>query len=927
MNPIEALERLGQSVWLDTIDRELLTSGGLRRLIAEEGVLGVTTNPTIFEHALSHGTAYDAAVAALTAAGPGDAAALFESLAVEDVSAAADQLRPVYDRTGGADGFVSIEVAPTRAFDTAGTITEGRRLWSRVGRPNVMVKVPGTVEGLPAIEQLIADGVNVNITLLFSVDMYRRVIDAYLSGLERRVKAGEPLAALHSVASFFVSRVDTEVDRRLEAQAAAAKGPEERGRVEALLGRAAIANAKLAYEAFQASVATPRFQALRARGATVQRPLWASTSTKNPRYVDTIYVDGLIGPDTVNTMPLVTLRAFRDHGTAACTVDRGLDEARATLAELERRGISLRQVTDQLVVDGVRKFSDSYNSLLAALETKRDALLTRQPVRASRRLAAFDGEVTGLLSREGPERVRRLAARDPALWSTDPQARAEIAERLGWLESPQAMAAKAGELAAFADEVRRAGYTRVVLLGMGGSSLAPETFARTFGARAGYPTLTVLDSTDPAFIAEAERAAPLAKTFFLVSSKSGTTLETRDLFAWFWERTGGKGEQFAAITDPGTPLAAQARERKLRRLFENPPDIGGRYSALSYFGLVPAALIGVDVAALLARAARMAEACAVAADPGTNPGARLGAALAAGWSAGRDKVTIVTSPALAAFGPWAEQLLAESTGKLGKGLVPVVGEPLGPPPAYGNDRLFVAVNLAGAAGAKVTPDAAALAELETAGHPVVRLTLTDPLDLGAEFFRWEVATALAGAWMGINPFDQPNVAESKANTDRVLRQLVAGESPAAPPALDPAAPGGALAGLLASLKAGDYLAVLAYLRPSPEHDAALTAIRVAVRDARGVATTAAYGPRYLHSTGQLHKGGSPAGAFLEVEGDGGPALPVPGTDYAFGTLEQAQALGDLIALERKGRRVLRVRLGAGGLDALRGAVERALRGA
>ena len=376
MQRIQELERLGQSVWLDTIDRELLTSGGLRRLIADDGVRGVTTNPTIFEHAITHGAAYDAEIASLAAAQQ-DAAAMFESLEVADVRAAADQLRPVHDASGGADGFVSIEVAPTRAFDTAATVVEAHRLWERVDRPNVMVKVPGTVEGLPAIEQLIADGVNVNITLLFSVDLYRRVIDAYLGGLERRLKARQPLERLHSVASFFVSRVDNEVDKRLAERAAAAGDPAERRRLEALLGRAAVANAQLAYAAFQAAVAAPRWAALRARGATVQRPLWASTSTKNPKYSDTMYVDGLIGPDTVNTMPLVTLRAFADHGTPARTIDRGLDEARALLAEVERCGVSLGQVTDLLVVDGVKKFADSYHTLLAALEAKRDQLVAR----------------------------------------------------------------------------------------------------------------------------------------------------------------------------------------------------------------------------------------------------------------------------------------------------------------------------------------------------------------------------------------------------------------------------------------------------------------------------------------------------------------------------------------------------------------------
>jgi transaldolase/glucose-6-phosphate isomerase len=920
MRPIQILEKLGQSVWLDTIDRELLTSGGLQRLIEEEGVRGVTTNPTIFEQALKLGSAYDAEIASLADRAM-DTAALFEALEVADVTAAADQLRPVHDMSEGADGFVSIEVSPPRAYDTAGTLVEARRLWSRVGRPNVMVKVPGTVQGLPAIEQLTADGVNVNITLLFSVEMYQRVIEAYLSGLERRIAAQEPIDHVHSVASFFVSRVDTEVDKQLQARIAAPGDPAEQRRLEALLARAAVANAKLAYQAYLQAFYAPRFRALLAKGATVQRPLWASTGTKNPKYPDTMYVDQLIGPDTVNTMPLATLRAFAEHGRAERTLDRDVEGAQQVLADLEAAGISIRQVTDLLVVEGVKKFGDSYNTLLAALDAKRKQLVAARAPRPSARLRAFDADVDGLLAKDGAAFVRRLAARDSGLWTAEEQARAEIADRLGWLDLPEKMAPRVGELVAFADEVRAAGYVRVVLLGMGGSSLAPETFSGVFGTQPGFPSLNVLDSTDPAFIATEERAAPLEQTFFLVSSKSGTTLETSDLFAYFWARTGGRGAQFAAITDPGTPLAALAAERKLRRVFESPPDVGGRYSALSYFGLVPAALIGVDVGAVLERARGMARAC-LAKEPAGNPGAQLGAAFAAAFRAGRDKVTIVTSPEVASFAAWAEQLLAESTGKRGKGLVPVAGEPLGAPAAYGNDRLFVSLELDG------SRDHAArepLAALEAAGHPVVRLVLRGRLELGAEFHRWEVATALAGAWLQINPFDQPNVAESKTNTDRVLRQLVAGVAPTAPAAVGPGQLAEALKGWLGGIARGDYVAMLAYLRPSPEHDAALTAMRAAIRDALGVATTAAYGPRYLHSTGQLHKGGAPTGVFIALEGDGGPDLRVPGEDYAFGTLETAQALGDLIALERRGRRVLRVRLGAGGLVEVRQALEAALR--
>jgi transaldolase/glucose-6-phosphate isomerase len=916
MPPIQALEKLGQSVWLDTIDRDLLASGGLQRLI-EDGVRGVTTNPSIFEQAFAHGTDYDAAVESLALAGK-DARAIYETLAVEDVTRAADLLRPVHEMSEGGDGFVSIEVSPILAYDTEGTVAEARRLWARVDRPNLMVKVPGTPEGLPAIEQLIADGVNVNVTLLFSVDVYRRVVEAYLSGLERRVRARESLGTVHSVASFFVSRVDTEVDKRLVAQREA--GTVAAARLEGLLGRAAVANAKLAYQAYLEAFYAPRFRELLAKGAHVQRPLWASTSTKDPTYPDTLYVDGLVGPDTVNTMPLATLRAFEDHGSAVRTLDQDVEGARRVVEEIEGCGVGLRQVTDQLAIDGVKKFADAYHALLAALEVKRDTLVSRSPLRASRRLEAFGADVSALLAKQGADAVRRLQNRDAALWSDDRKAQQEIAARLGWLELPGSMAPQIGDLTSFAEDVRAAGYRRVVLLGMGGSSLAPEVFGRAVGARAGFPALTVLDTTDPSAIAAAEGAAPLAKTFFLVSSKSGTTLETSDLFAYFWKKTGGRAEQFAAITDPGTPLAALAREQRLRRLWENPPDIGGRYSALSFFGLVPAALLGVDLAALLERAARMARACA-ADDPGENPGARLGAALAAGWAAGRDKVTLVTAPGLAPFGAWAEQLLAESTGKRGKGLVPVAGEPLGVPTAYGKDRLFVSLELEGAQDPEVRQ---LLDALETAGHPVVRLSLRDLSDLGAEFYRWEVATALAGAWLGINPFDQPNVAESKANTDRVLQQLVAATSPSAPAPADPARLREAMAAWLAGIGPGDYVALLAYLEPGAAPDAELAGMRAAIRDALGTATTAGYGPRYLHSTGQLHKGGPATGAFLALESDGGPELPVPEEDYGFGMLKLAQELGDLIALERRGRRLLRVRLGAGGLAEVRAALAGAL---
>jgi glucose-6-phosphate isomerase len=403
----------------------------------------------------------------------------------------------------------------------------------------------------------------------------------------------------------------------------------------------------------------------------------------------------------------------------------------------------------------------------------------------------------------------------------------------------------------------------------------------------------VLDSTDPRAVRQAEQG-DLAKTLFIISSKSGTTQESDSFFRYFWERTGRRGTQFVAITDPGTPLERLAAERGFRRTFANPPDIGGRYSALSFFGLVPAALIGVDVAALLHRAHRMAEACAAAVPAPDNPGAWLGAILGEAALAGRNKATFVLSPGIASFGLWVEQLIAESTGKERKGILPVADEPLGAPDVYTADRVFVSMRLAaegdGAAAAR-------LVDLEAAGHPVVNLRLDDRYDLGQEFFRWEFATAVAGAVLGINPFDQPNVAESKANTKAVLARRDP-PSPAASPA--------ELERFLAGIHPGDYLAIMAYLPPTPENDRRLAAIRLGLRNRLKVATTLGYGPRFLHSTGQLHKGGPPIGHFLQITQPSPEDLAIPGEPFGFRELEAAQAEGDLRALRSRGRPAIRV---------------------
>src|SRR5712692_3828510 len=902
-NPLFELYEAGTSVWLDNMRRSYITSGELQRMIDEDAVVGMTSNPTIFEKAIGGSSDYDESIRKLVAAGvAGDD--LFLSLMVEDIQMAADVLKPIYDRTQRKDGYISIEVPPGLANDTQGTISMAHQLYERVGRPNIFVKIPATPEGLPAIEQCLADGVNINITLLFSVKVYEEVARAYLRALQRRLRAGQSIDVA-SVASFFVSRVDTAVDKLLEARIAASDGP-DRQRLQSLLGKAAVANAKLAYQSFERLFNRPEFEELRAHGARVQRCLWASTGTKNPNYSDVKYVEELIGPETVNTMPEQTLRAFKEHGEVRQSLEENVEGARETMRQLAEIGIDMDRVTKDLELDGVKLFADSIAKLKEEIEKKKDALQRGSVGHYAASLGGLRAAVEGRLRQLDAQAVlRRIQEKDASLWQSDPPAQAEIKERLGWLTVVDQMEERVPDLVRLRDQLYPEGFTDVVLMGMGGSSGAPEVFRTTFGTGRGGLDVHVLDTTDPAAIIALQESVNLKMTAFIVASKSGTTTETLSHYQFFLVETRSNTNQFIAITDPGTPLAAMA-ERTFRQVFVNPADIGGRYSALSYFGLVPAALGGIDVATLLDRAQMMVHACAPSVPASENPGAWLGAVLGEAALAGRDKVTIIAPAQAPRFGLWAEQLLAESTGKEGKGLIPVADEPLGPPEVYSDDRLFVRLALEGQAD----PSEAALAALAAAGQPVVTLTLRDPLDLGAAFFQWEYATAVAGAILGINAFDQPNVQEAKDITKQVLSQrrpatVGEGISWAGQPGstLD-----AAIQALLAQVKPHDYVALMAYVAPAAETDQALTAIRVAIRDQHRVATTVGYGPRFLHSTGQLHKGGPNTGVFLQIVGDDLNDLLISGATYSFGQLKQAQALGDYMALRNHGRRVLRVQV-------------------
>ena len=927
MNALKRLETCGQSPWLDYLKRSLIEKGELKTLIERDGLKGITSNPSIFEKAIGESDEYKTALKAFQAKGDHSISEIYEYLAIADIRAAADMLRSVYDETHGRDGYISLECSPYLANDTQATITEALRLWAAVDRPNLMVKVPATPAGIPAIRHLIGKGININITLLFAVPVYEEVVEAYIAGLEDLKKSGGDVSKIGSVASIFVSRIDSAVDKKLDALG-------DKKTADRLRGKAAIANAKIAYLRYQSLFSGVRWQKLANAGAKTQRLLWASTSTKNPSYKDTMYVEALIGPDTVDTLPPATMDAFRDHGIAKPdAVTQDVAGARAVLAEIEKLGISLKEVTDDLVKEGVQAFSDSFDKLFGAIAQQRCELLNGDL--AGNEITPGSPEMKSAIAAEmdawrSGGRIRRLWAGDSSLWSG-----ADENKWLGWLDIVEKELVDIDKLIGFAKDVKQRRLSDVVLLGMGGSSLGPEVFGDTFGPQSGWPRFHMLDSTDPAQINAIEQDIDLDKTLFIVSSKSGSTLEPNIFLDYFFDRVtkvSGKdkaGEHFVAVTDPGSSLEQRARQLSFARIFYGAPSIGGRYSVLSKFGLVPAAAIGINVQRLLEMTRPMQRACGADVPPAENPGVQLGIALGvAATRFGRDKVTIIASPGLADLGAWLEQLLAESTGKQGRGLIPLAGEPLTTPECYGKDRFFAYVELE---GKDDSTQRAAVKALETAGHPVARIKVKDIWHIGQEFFRWEIAVAVAGAIIGIDPFNQPDVEASKIKTTALTHDYEKSHSlPKQEPIFrenglalyaDPRNAGelgrhNTLNGYLKSHfgrvhsgeKSGDYVALLAYIERNGSHTQALTTIRARIRDKLHAATCLGFGPRFQHSTGQAYKGGPNSGVFLQVTCDDPKDIGVPDHSYSFGVVKAAQASGDLEVLVERGRRSLRVHL-------------------
>jgi transaldolase / glucose-6-phosphate isomerase len=922
MNLLSTLQSSKQSLWLDNIQKDFLMAGGLKKAIEKMGIKGLTSNPTIFENALLKSKAYDSTIIKLAKLNI-SAEAIFENLMIEDIKKAADILSDVYKKSEYTDGYVSMEIPPQYAYDYDKTIEEAETLWERTKRENLMIKIPATEEGVRAIKHLLSHGININATLIFSNERYLEVMTAYKQALQYRLNNSLSINKLTSVASFFVSRIDVQTDKLLDKLAK--KNIPMAEKIKKVKGKIAVANSLIAYKKYKDFFSSPEFLALKDKGAKVQRLLWASTGTKSPAYKNTFYIDELALAGTINTLPDATLKAFISHGSVNKEkVELRVKEAQKTLLKLNNLGIDLETILHKLEEDGVKKFIKSYNHAVKYVLVKTQALSSAIRGNMSKYSGANISEI--ITSAKQLKKInfpKRLWLKDPSLWKDDTAHKAMIKNYLGWLDIPYKMKDKVEEIQQLAKEV--SSFSHAVLLGMGGSSLAPEVFSSIF-QKTRNPKLIVLDTTDPTQILTVTKEINIKKTIFIFSSKSGGTIEPNSQFKHFFNiliknKVKNPGSHFIAITDKGSSLEKLGEAKKFRKIFINPSDIGGRFSALSYFGLVPAAICGADIKAIVDGAIKMANFCKTS-EIKQNPGAMLGAMIAGAWELGRDKLTVITPDKIKSFTLWIEQLIAESLGKEDKGVVPICQEKISRPEKYQADRFFVHIRLPKEQDKGIVR---ALASLAKAGHPVMEMRMENLNDVGAEFMRWEVATAAAGAIMRINPFDQPNVQDAKLLAGKLLDKIKkTGKIKIPKPnysgkffdafvspeintvTLNSKTETGedVCEKFFSAIKGKEYVGILPYLPYDKKIDDLLRKLRIAVKERSSSATLFGYGPRYLHSSGQLHKGGADNGVFIVLTNKPKKDIIIAGESYTFGQLEMAQAIGDFNALEAKKRRAL-----------------------
>ncbi len=916
INKIQKIINLGQSIWYDKIQRCIIQNGALREMIQRGEIRGLTSNPCSFRDAIAHSNDYDTAIAPMALAG-WTAEKIYTQLSIEDIRNAADLFTALYVQTEGNEGFVSLEINPALFYDAKNIIDEAKRIWTAVNRPNLMVKIPATAEGLQAAKQLTADGLNINLSMIFSEETYRQAAEAYLSGLEERIAAGKSISKVHAVTSVYVCWIDAKADPLLTE--IIANGDETQSRIASeIKGTVGIALCRKIYRQFEQLFRSDRFKKLEERGAKRQRPLWAGTRCIANHNPGTRYIDALIGENTICTVDPETLEAVLDRGKITTGLPAPDLEIEQTFSQLAKLGISFDSLTEKLEEESVSLYENAFKSMLNDLEKRSDAIRTSlgdlsEPVFEN--FKKIDENAT----------ITRIFSKDPTVWSYDTHAYPEIRNRLGWLDTQNNTAKLIDEFRDISRSLQADGIKKVLLLGMGGSSLAPEVMALTFQKLPGMQ-LSIVDSTDPGQVLAADQSHPVRETVYIVSSKSGGTAEVRALQDYFYAKAKevlgeDAGKHFIAITDPGTQLEKTATELNFRNIVFSDAAVGGRFSASTPFGVLPATLIGIDPAIVLEKVNAMAKKCSPSNPVASNEGAALGVYMGTAALNGRDKLTILTDPELESLGSWLEQLIAESSGKNGKGIVPVDIEPETKPDQYSKDRAFVYVNYSGTRENFVE-------QLIAAGQPVLTIKVETLTDLFAEFYRWEIAVSVACALLEVNAFDQPNVQDSKTRTVAKINEYKENGKLNEPKTVwekdgvkayfnfesrelsTASSPVELIARFIKLAEAGqDYIALNAYL---PRNDTLLNSlqeIREEILAKSGCATTLGFGPRFQHSTGQLHKGGANNGVFIQIVANSPQDTEIPGQGLTFAVLERAQALGDFEALLAMERRAIRIDLG------------------
>lgn len=921
----------GQSIWLDGPRPRRLDSDELRAMVCRDEVTGISVTYDGLRHIIASATDLETSIRSRIFESK-DPIAICEHLLIDQARRAADLLRQVYERTRGLEGYTSIEVSPYVVDSAEELVKRGRELFLAVGRKNVMIRLPATTAGLVALEQLVSTGVNVFVSDILTEAAYLQAAEAYSLAVDKYLRRGGNALDVIALVAMPLSKIDRIATRALESSAQKA-GPEQSVFFDRLKGRAATTFARLAYRTYRSYIAdggNKNWKVLAGKGARPLR-IVLECAIPAPHLPASLYLEELSLPETIVSLPETAILALcrtpaKQMEQSEDHVDEVIDQAILVYEQFKQLPFSISDALEDELSFLVDQQMEVMDQLIGALEQRRRAVELNVATNLTHSLGELESPVKEALAKAKEDNVvARLWRGDTTLWTGKDEG-----AWLGWLDIPEQQLAQTSVFQELSGEVRREKFTHAVLLGMGGSSLSAEVMRQCFGKQEGMPELLVLDSTVPAEVLKVRRAIEIEKTIFIVSSKSGSTTEPNVLCQYFYEETkkavGDKeaGSHFIAVTDPGSSLEQTAKEMRFRHIYPGVPSIGGRYSVLSHFGMIPGAVMGADVKKMLERAHQMALRCHETVASNENPGLLLGVIMAVLSEHGRDKVTLFASPRIRSFGTWLEQLLAESTGKLGKGIIPVDGESIASPEHYGKDRLFVYLRLSREADKQQDKQ---VEDLKRAGHPVVNIELDDAFGIAEEFFRWEFATAVAGHVLKINPFDQPNVQESKDFTKKFLKhyeetgklpedQLVCRDGDITIYAddknkrylLEKAKENleAVLKAHIARLQPGDYFATTAYVEYDERYERAISAIRDHVRDDRRVATTFGYGPRFLHSTGQLHKGGPNSGLFIQITCDDKEDVPVPAEKFTFGVLKQAQSLGDFVALSMRDRRALRV---------------------